>query len=64
MQPVTSPNRGPLLPYEHFTANHIAFDLISTILLKRNFKKGKLAEHKLKWFRHACFQAEKAEDLD
>jgi shikimate 5-dehydrogenase len=53
----------PLLPYEHFTANHIAFDLIynpETQFLKRKKKRTQI---KMAWI--CLFSGRKSvEDLD
>jgi shikimate dehydrogenase len=59
----TSPNKEafPLLPYEHFTANHIAFDLIYNPAETQFLKKAKAGGAKIKnGLDMLVFQAEKA----
>ncbi|PKH68816.1 shikimate dehydrogenase [Flavobacterium sp. ALD4] len=59
----TSPNTEafPLLPYEHFTANHIAFDLIYNPAETQFLKKAKAGGAQIKnGLDMLVFQAEKA----
>jgi shikimate dehydrogenase len=59
----TSPNTEafPLLPYEHFTANHIAFDLIYNPAETQFLKKAKASGAQIKnGLDMLVFQAEKA----